>query len=242
MDTRCLCRCFLLNEEQKLIDNILNPEITEFWMRSLIIIIFVSTGLYSRKVLKRHIEIDKYLLDKQQNLEVIIAKRTQALENLANTDSLTHIFNRRKISSLIENEHARYLRNKMEYSVIIIDLDNFKSINDRFGHGAGDNALFDFATLVKNNIRKSDQLARWGGEEFLILLPDTNTQSATTLAEHIRKLTETHSFNIINKLTISIGVASIKEDETIDQLLKRADDALYDAKNNGRNRIVIAND
>ncbi|MDP1784823.1 MAG: GGDEF domain-containing protein, partial [Sulfuricurvum sp.] len=123
-------------------------------------------------------------------------------------------------------------------SVLLLDIDHFKLINDRFGHLIGDEVLKAFSALLSKQIRDSDVVARWGGEEFVILLPDTSLSSAIKMAEALRQRIEVNVFETVKNLTCSIGVAEFNPVEEADDLLQRADEKLYGAKNGGRNRIM----
>jgi len=124
---------------------------------------------------------------------------------------------------------------------VILDLDHFKEINDSYGHPVGDLMLKEIAKILKNNIRASDSAARWGGEEFLIILPQTNFPNAMAAAEKIRADMDQAQFPVAGHMTCSFGVASVRKDDDQDKLLNPADEALYEAKKNGRNRVIGQN-
>ena len=163
-------------------------------------------------------------------------------EKMAVTDKLTELYNRHKFYEIVQQEIARSKRNGKPFSNIIFDIDHFKKINDRYGHDVGDEVLRTIAKLVKENIRKSDALFRWGGEEFVILLPETDSEGAFKLAEKIRHIVEQYHFDQVGLVTISLGVSQfdLQNDTDIDQVIKRADNALYRSKEEGRNRTNIA--
>ena len=121
--------------------------------------------------------------------------------------------------------------------MILFDIDHFKQINDVYGHNVGDGVLRFFAQLIKNNIRSSDIVARWGGEEFVLLVPIANQDLAISLADKTRELIESTLFPTVGKVTASLGVTLFKADDDTDALIKRADEALYKAKREGRNRV-----
>lgn len=151
------------------------------------------------------------------------------LKELADTDSLTGIRNRRSF--------RRSLENKVDYCLLLLDIDYFKKINDNFGHAKGDEVLQTITTIIQEIIRDKDLLFRWGGEEFLIILPDVDLQLSLQIAERIRQGIELRDFGEGIRVSASIGSAKYIPDESIEDLTKRADDALYLAKKNGRNRI-----
>ncbi|MFO8155760.1 MAG: sensor domain-containing diguanylate cyclase [Pseudomonadota bacterium] len=182
------------------------------------IISFVSTG----KDVTERVEMEKQL------------------ERLAVTDSLTGLPNRLRFEQLLESEVERSGRYGHPLALIMLDIDHFKSINDIHGHDAGDDILCAFADEVSAHIRQSDTLARWGGEEFMLLAPETDYADALALAEKIRQRLEEKTFSIDEPVTASFGVAVLHPDEKPKQLVKRADLALYRAKEQGRNRVVSA--
>lgn len=162
-------------------------------------------------------------------------------EYAARTDELTGLSNRRDMLNQLAGEFSRYQRSGHHFSIALIDLDLFKTINDRFGHDAGDDVLRRFSDLIKNVIRQTDIAARWGGEEFLVLLPDTSLLQALTLAERLRAEVADTRFESGKShipVTISAGVCSIANANTLDDLLKQADINLYSAKEAGRNQIA----
>ena len=165
------------------------------------------------------------------------------IEELAELDELTGSFNRRCIMRMLEEEIARTARLKVPCSVALIDLDFFKRVNDLYGHPTGDEVLRTFAITVFANIRTIDRFGRYGGEEFLLLLPDTDEQGATQMLDRLRAIIaelDWSAFSPGMRVTISAGVAELRPNETSDTLLARADSALYAAKAKGRNRITSA--
>lgn len=163
------------------------------------------------------------------------------LEALSITDQLTGLFNRRKMLQEIEREKLRIDRYNCNASIIIFDIDYFKEINDTYGHIEGDTILKELGEVVKSSIRKTDILGRWGGDEFVILLPETDLQSAVYVAEKIRRTVEEHIFSMGRHVTVSIGIAMIKAYSSIEDTLKEADDMLYRAKEKGRNSVEYPN-
>ena len=162
-------------------------------------------------------------------------------EILAITDKLTKLYNRHKFYEIATHEIERSKRYKRPLSLIIFDIDHFKKINDTYGHDVGDYVLQELAKLIKKHIRKQDFAFRWGGEEFIILLPETDAQGAMKLAEKLRRIIESHTFKKVGQVTISLGVTEYSSsDKDIDEVVKRADNALYLSKKNGRNRATLA--
>ncbi|MGA1695654.1 MAG: GGDEF domain-containing protein, partial [Arenicellales bacterium] len=159
-------------------------------------------------------------------------------ETRAATDVLTGLYNRRRLDQELEKAVERRDRYELDFSIMLLDMDHFKSVNDTYGHLVGDDVLITLADLLRQKARKVDTLGRWGGEEFLIICPGVDLDGARTLAERIRSAVETHPFETVGFKTISVGVASCTRDETITDLLARADAALYEAKESGRNRVI----
>lgn len=160
-------------------------------------------------------------------------------EHLAGTDQLTGLNNRRRFKEFLDQELARRRRHPAPLSLLLLDIDHFKQVNDTHGHEVGDLVLKELAKLLLHNVRRSDTPARWGGEEFLVLLPATDAEAAVKLAEKLRLSVEKHDFPKVGRVTASFGVASLQDDEDDESnLLRRVDQALYQAKNEGRNRVV----
>ncbi|WP_331773841.1 diguanylate cyclase [Sulfurospirillum sp. 1612] len=172
---------------------------------------------------------------KQQNQK--LKDYNTQLEELFVTDKLTGLYNRHKLDDTLISELMRFKRYQAPLSIIIMDIDFFKSINDTYGHQVGDEVLKDFANLNKNAIRSSDILGRWGGEEFLIICPETDLESAYILAEKLRSILESHEFANVGNITASFGVTTATIGANVDNLIAQADDALYKAKSKGRNRV-----
>ena len=170
---------------------------------------------------------------------VIIINReietSSKLEHLANTDNLTGIFNRRKFEDVFENN----TKTNKKFSIILFDIDYFKDINDNYGHKVGDEILKAFSDKINSNIRKCDVFFRWGGEEFIVLANNTELDGAFMMGNKLRKLIETSTFVNVSSITISLGIAEYIEGEALEQLINRADKALYTAKRNGRNRVEV---
>jgi diguanylate cyclase (GGDEF)-like protein len=172
--------------------------------------------------------------------------RRQLVKNLqeqATTDELTGLVNRRKFMEAAQSELKRAARFHHPLSVALLDIDRFKDINDRYGHGAGDKALIAIAKILQENIRETDIAARLGGDEFILILPETKAQSTYEIMERCRLALAERTIDLDGsavKLTISVGIASLRNNkETLEALVERADQALYQAKNSGRNRVLI---
>lgn len=166
-------------------------------------------------------------------------EQQEKIRKLAETDFLTEIYNRRMFCHFLEVEVKKAERYSKEFPLIMFDIDHFKKVNDTYGHDVGDDVLTTTVDVIKRSIRKADIFARYGGEEFIIIQPNTVIEGAKVSAEKIRTVIEQNNFDKVKKITISVGVTMFKENDTTDSITKRVDDALYRAKNNGRNRVEV---
>ena len=209
---------------------------------------FILTRKY-RTVTLEKLRIQAELLqEKGKNeayLESEIDKRTQELQLLASTDSMTKLYNRRYFTEISDSMFDLAKRNDTALAVIMIDIDDFKFINDTYGHGIGDKVIIDIAKILQNCSRKSDIVSRWGGEEFLMLLPQTEQDGVLIIAEKIRDIIENKGIHLDKNqqihFTVSIGVSlvNIYNELNLEASIHRADKALYQAKKNGKNRIFL---
>ncbi len=181
------------------------------------------------------IKANKLLKEAKKDIE----EKNKKLEKLAVTDELTNLYNRRKLEELIQNEIYRYERFAHTFGITIVDIDHFKKVNDTYGHQVGDKILVEIANILKSSLRKTDFIGRFGGEEFIIICPESDIEGVKKLMESFRLRIANHNFEIIKNKTASFGVTVFKDGDSIDTLIKRADDALYEAKNNGRNKVFI---
>ena len=171
----------------------------------------------------------------------IIGELQQKLVRQAIVDPLTGAFNRRHMETRLGEAIERFSRTKSPASLLLVDIDHFKRINDEHGHAMGDHVLQGIVALMQKRIRKLDALFRMGGEEFVVLLPDTREDQAATLAEHLREAIEQAPLLEKQRVSVSIGVSELRPGDTpLDPWLKRADDAMYRAKKSGRNSVVTA--
>ncbi len=185
-------------------------------------------------------------LEEKQNEELFLnllldidtrSKNEEKLLRLATTDPLTGAFNRLKFEEYLEREVNKAKRHDTPLAVVMFDIDHFKRVNDTYGHPAGDQVLNRVAAIAQANLRGSDLFARWGGEEFMILAAETELEGGHQLAEKIRRAISEYDFEEVGHVTSSFGVAQYHTDETSEVFLKRVDDALYQAKQNGRNQV-----
>jgi len=166
---------------------------------------------------------------------IVTKRKRSALQHKVQTDGLTGLHNR----EFLEQRYLNYKTDMPSVALILIDVDHFKSINDNYGHLVGDEALIELAKILSNNIRKTDTLARWGGEEFAILCPATPPKAAKIFSEKLRSVIHEHQFPSIPSFTCSFGVTcSEKNNEPLKELFARADKALYQSKNEGRDRVT----
>jgi diguanylate cyclase (GGDEF)-like protein len=180
--------------------------------------------------------------DREDKLHAINADLSLAhrnLERIAVTDRLTGLYNRTKLDEVFANELARVERYGESVAIILADIDHFKSVNDTYGHQVGDSVLVEFAATLRKLTRETDTAGRWGGEEFLVICPHLDLDGARILAERIRAAVAGHSFSVVGQKTCSFGVASYRPGDTADTMVKRADEALYEAKQHGRDRVVL---
>ncbi|WP_128814717.1 sensor domain-containing diguanylate cyclase [Vibrio mytili] len=161
------------------------------------------------------------------------------LLKMSTIDFLTQVLNRNKMVELLSQEYVKAKRYNSIYTVMMFDIDYFKSINDEFGHAVGDDYLVQFSKLIHRNIRISDSFARWGGEEFVLLLPNTDEDSSMLVAEKLRSLIEQYIFSGPRNITVSIGISEFQlDDSSLEDAIERADTALYHSKENGRNQAT----
>ncbi|HTE16267.1 MAG TPA: GGDEF domain-containing protein [Burkholderiales bacterium] len=171
-----------------------------------------------------------------------LANRKEAIESLLERDDLTGVGNRRFLTHMLEQEKSRADRTGITFCVAMLDLDYFKKVNDSYGHMAGDEVLKVFAQIAQQELRKIDYFGRHGGEEFMLIMPETRLDGAQVKAERLRSNVENVRFHDIDPAliqTVSIGIAEYQRGESIEQIQQRADKALYAAKSNGRNRVEI---
>lgn len=213
---------------------------TGLWEERVVTLLFLITTLgYCVFVSLFSVSVREALYKRSRQL----AEANQRIEAMAQFDELTGALNRRYVMQKLDEELLRCQRTKQPYSVALIDLDWFKKINDTFGHPAGDEALRTFAITIFANIRDIDKLGRYGGEEFLLVLPDTAQDAALGMLNRLREIVSELDWAAISpsmSVTMSAGITAVRVDDTSDTLLARADAALYRAKESGRNRVLAA--
>ncbi|MBD2296758.1 PleD family two-component system response regulator [Anabaena sphaerica FACHB-251] len=208
---------------------------------------YVTKPFHTAELLARvrmHLEL-KYSRQKLKKLLEEQKELVEQLEKLANTDPLTGVWNRRYLLMIAEQEIKRSQRYNFSFAVLLMDIDHFKKINDTYGHNIGDEVIIFMTKTVLNHLRQPDCFGRFGGEEFVVLLPETDIDEGVIVAERIRENINNESIAVEGQqvsITVSIGVASYSlGDKTIDAIIQRADQALYQAKNQGRNRVIANN-
>lgn len=196
---------------------------------------------WSRKEVSLMKIIGNTIMDalKKRKIEEEVERSNRELKKISITDSLTKLYNRTKTDKVIEEEILRMDRTRSKFSVILFDIDHFKSVNDIHGHQVGDRVLMDMAQIVKRAIRKTDIVGRWGGEEFIIICTETDLDGAITVAEKVRQSIEEHRFEEVGVVTCSFGVSESTRTDTPNTIVGRADEALYKAKKGGRNRVIF---
>ncbi len=193
--------------------------------------------------LKRY---EEQLILANEKLEAEVEQRTlelkhalKTMERISIIDKLTDIYNRHKLDHELNKELLKAERYGHEFGILLLDIDNFKQINDSLGHQAGDEVLIEFAQQLKHCLRQTDTLGRWGGDEFLIIAPNSNAESLTMLAQKIKETISSHSFYFIDEVRSSMGLSLNKSGDSIDTLMQRADKALYASKASGKNLITF---
>jgi len=201
-----------------------------------IIIAWIASMVIFKKYLS---EFSKQKKIEYKNIE--LNEINEKLKILSIKDELTGLYNRRKLEELLQDEYQKAKRYNHVFSVVLLDLDDFKKINDNYGHQVGDQVLKEVSKILLDTIRKVDYCGRWGGEEFLILLPDTKLDAAVTLAQRVRKEIEGYSIPKVDNLTSSFGVSVYSPGKEIKDIIKEADEALYRAKEKGKNNVQSKN-
>lgn len=211
-----------------------DQEPMELYMRLLVSVMFVAFGIYAAFLLDRAERVEHRLRTSNDRL----LELKDELERMSVVDPLTGAFNRRKFHDVLDVSIANAIRHYHRFALLMMDVDHFKRINDEFGHQAGDDVLRIVCELIHDSIRGSDQLFRVGGEEFCLVAMVDGEKDAHALAEKVRQVVESHTFPEIGRLTISIGIAGFEEGDSQESIYARADAALYEAKNNGRNCVA----
>lgn len=240
------------------LSNLMDPEPMDLWMRTVVFALIVIFSLYARFLLRGLVTLTDELTVQRDSLAERVAEATQELRKrndslekeillrnsleddlreLAITDPLTKLFNRRKFLEDMAAADLVNRRYKTGVAIILCDIDRFKAINDANGHDVGDAVLIRFAELLKRNIRESDIVARWGGEEFAILVASNEAPKVVAIAEKLRQSIQCSTFPRSLSVTASFGVAILGQDGNLDSLMSDADKAMYQVKTEGRNAV-----
>ena len=179
-------------------------------------------------------------LSELRQTQVLLLEKNRQLERLAVTDQLTGLYNRLRLDQTLEEERLRHVRYASHFCVLLLDVDKFKSVNDSFGHAVGDQVLVGIAAVLRAGVREVDVLGRWGGEEFMVICPQTSIEGALVLADKLRVEIQAVDFPLVGRKSASFGVAMFRSGETLPETIARADAALYRAKQDGRNRVEFS--
>uniref|UniRef100_A6VWI4 diguanylate cyclase n=1 Tax=Marinomonas sp. (strain MWYL1) TaxID=400668 RepID=A6VWI4_MARMS len=202
------------------------------WQIVLAIVVFLALMIYwNRKIAKAN----TLLKQAQKDIE----EKNKELNRLALTDNLTTLFNRRKLEELIQAEIDKGYHVDNSFCLSILDIDHFKEVNDKYGHQRGDSVLVEIARVLKDSLRITDYVGRYGGEEFIIIFPESSIADVKLIIEGVRLKIAQYDFEGVEQKTASFGLTAFKAGDTIETVVKRADNALYEAKESGRNRVVV---
>jgi diguanylate cyclase (GGDEF)-like protein len=205
------------------------------WVSAAVLMLVVTLVKFQRG----H-NVNKQRIKELKSINRALDLHSQEMERQAKTDPLTGAMNRAGVSETLLQWQTDARRYGMKFSVIFCDIDYFKNVNDNHGHSVGDAVIVEIASLLRSHTREMDFVVRWGGEEFVLLCPNTSLEASSALAEKLRKTFEVHPWPESLKVTCSFGVGQMKPTENIEQFFKRADEALYIAKEHGRNRVEIS--
>jgi diguanylate cyclase (GGDEF)-like protein len=193
------------------------------------------------RIVKYSIAVNISELKKTQNrlaeAHAQLSIKNKELQKISSTDKLTQLCNRQKLDEIIHKEIEKSKTFDKTFSLVLFDIDYFKCVNDEYGHLVGDTILTELSKVLISNVKSIDTLGRWGGDEFMIILPETDLNNAIVLCEKLRSVVENYEFSHDIHCTLSFGVANMEDCDSKDSLIKRADELLYKAKEKGRNRI-----
>ena len=239
--TDSLIDVYLYNLSLSLYESILFPNALQLWMRGFVLLLFMLFSVYVRRMLERQEQMEERMQHYEERFEYLVddlrmemSERKQAildLEELSSIDELTAALNRRKLHEVMRKEIDLMYRNDTDLSIVMCDIDNFRSINDVYGHHAGDNVLIKLTQVITNGIREADVFARWGGGEFVILMPDTHIEEANKIAKQLNKVISAVDFPDAGKITVSFGASLFDSgSDTADTFVNRSDNALREEK------------
>ena len=226
----------ILNKDQKWLDNLSHSRLTTNYK-----VLIMDMETFEPRAFRIHVSV----IDNNENFLVTLTDitnltiKSKEFEMKATYDNLTRIYNRSKFNDIMESEYKKFILQNSSLCFAILDIDFFKKVNDQYGHIIGDETLITFAQTIENSLIEVDTFARWGGEEFTILLPNTKINEAYIIVDELRKIIENTLFKLIGQKTCSIGLTQFRKTDTIDDIIIRADEALYEAKESGRNKVCI---
>lgn len=199
------------------------------------------------RIVKYTIEVDisqsKAMQNELAEAHALLALKNKELIEINRHDELTKIFNRTHLNHVLSEQVYNRARYRRLFSVVLMDIDDFKKINDRYGHLVGDDVLIEITTVISDNIRQFDCFGRWGGEEFMIIAPYISSgKESETLVKKLCKIIETHEFASVGHCSCSFGIAHCTDEDSMISIVKNADDALYLAKSRGKNQVVVHHD
>lgn len=226
-----------LKKENEILRRWMSVRIEKVTDHTLLLQVLGAAAIIFLLLFYRHMSIKQLNAELNESNE-LLKQRTEELQQLSRTDTLTQLNNRLFLDERLKEECQRFDRYKTALSCVIIDVDFFKEVNDQHGHTGGDAVLKALAEFLKTHIRASDILGRWGGEEFMIICPETDQNGAHKLAEHMRENIQNHRFDYAHALTCSFGVSSMRPGDSGSSLISRADMALYKAKEQ-RNKVSL---
>ncbi|MGB5866979.1 MAG: diguanylate cyclase [Arcobacteraceae bacterium] len=227
---------YILNDDENWLDKLSHEKISNDYK-----VLIMDLNTFEPKAFQIHVtalkNLDKFLVTLVDITKITM--KSKQFEIKATYDNLTKIYNRSKFNELIEIEYKNAINEQEPLCFAMIDIDHFKEVNDVYGHMVGDETLITFAKTINKLIREGDIFARWGGEEFTLLLPSTDITKAHLIVDELREAIENVTFKLIGKKTCSIGLTQFKENDTIKDVIIRADNALYEAKKSGRNKVCL---
>ena len=232
----CVYMALLYNDQFHDPQYILDIFLLRFFNIGTALLVLLISSYIAHVIYRAILGKEEQLFEENKKLE----NQYKIVEKLSITDGLTNLYNRHKIEDILIHEIKRCDRTGEVFSLIVIDIDHFKQVNDNYGHFVGDEVLRSFASILQESIRETDVVGRWGGEEFIILCIDTDIEGTKELAEKIRETVDSHKFDYVDHKTASFGIAAFEPGMTTDSLFVKADKALYQAKETGRNKVVVA--
>lgn len=201
-------------------------------------VLLLSFMVYRQITLRRYNVRIQEAFEEKEKANLALLEKTALLEKISITDPLTQVYNRLKINTIMQHELQRVRRYGGNFSILLLDLDHFKNVNDTYGHPVGDQVLKTVVNVIQDGLRSTDSLGRWGGEEFMVICPETKLRNAVLVAENIRRQIASTLFDVVGQQNISVGVTMHQPGDTLEAMVMRADEALYQAKDAGRDQVA----